>query len=182
MQDHVYVQYLELNSFQTRFREISAQLATHEADLHAFSTSVSHADEANALLDSLDQLSADLAVKSGKARDLIKLGQDLLSDHRFAADCVQPKCSELRRQLQKLEVILEEKRRSVHKFLDLIEGIEAANKWSSSALEHLDRQDQSATSSRPSSLTSAEEDIFSQIRLLLPIKINILTLPNMFFL
>ena len=56
-------------------------------------------------------------------------------------DCVQPKCTELRRLVQKLEVMLGEKRRILHKFLDLIDGIEAANKWSTSALSHLSRQE-----------------------------------------
>ena len=68
-------------------------------------------------------------------------GQDLLDDHRFTVDCVQPKCTELRRLVQKLEVMLGEKRRILHKFLDLIDGIEAANKWSTSALSHLSRQE-----------------------------------------
>ena len=55
--------------------------------------------------------------------DFIRLGQDLLDDHRFAADCVQPKCAELRRMVQKLEMTLNEKKRLLHKFLDLNEGI-----------------------------------------------------------
>ena len=50
-----------------------------------------------------------------------------------------------------------EKRRIVHKFFDLIDGIEATNKWSNSALSHLNRQDDPR-----SSLT--DEDVFSQIR------------------
>ena len=37
--------------------------------------------------------------------------------------------------------MLGEKRRILHKFLDLIDGIEAANKWSTSALSHLSRQE-----------------------------------------
>ena len=84
-------------------------------------------------------------------------GQDLLDDHRFTVDCVQPKCTELRRLVQKLEVMCTEKRRIVHKFFDLIDGIEATNKWSNSALSHLNRQDDPR-----SSLT--DEDVFSQIR------------------
>ncbi len=53
-----------------------------------------------------------------------------------------------------------EKRGILNKFLDLIDGIEAANKWSCSALNHLDRQDQEPATR--SSLT--DEDVFSQIR------------------
>ena len=37
--------------------------------------------------------------------------------------------------------MLGEKRRILHKFLDLIDGIEATNKWSTSALSHLSRQE-----------------------------------------
>ena len=50
--------------------------------------------------------------------------------------------------------MLTEKRRILHKFLDLIDGIEAANKWSASALNHLSRQDSNLS----------DEDVFSQIR------------------
>ena len=53
--------------------------------------------------------------------------------------------------------MLTEKRRILHKFLDLIDGIEAANKWSSSALSHLERQDEPRSS-------MTDEDVFSQIR------------------
>ena len=70
---------------------------------------------------------------------------------------VQPKSSELRRMVQKLEMNLNEKKRLLHKFLDLNEGIEAAKKWSNSALEHLQRQDNPRTS-------LSDEDVFSQIR------------------
>ena len=80
-----------------------------------------------------------------------------MDDHRFTVDCVQPKCSELRRLVQKLDIMLTEKRRILHKFLDLIDGIEAANKWSSSALSHLERQDEPRSS-------MTDEDVFSQIR------------------
>ena len=80
-----------------------------------------------------------------------------MDDHRFTVDCVQPKCSELRRLVQKLDIMLTEKRRILHKFLDLIDGIEAANKWSTSALSHLERQDEPRSS-------MTDEDVFSQIR------------------
>ena len=157
MQDHVYVQYLELNSFQTRFRELSVSLEQVEMNLREFSTSATTVDNANLLLDTLESMEQNLVVESTKARDLIRLGQDLLDDHRFAADCVQPKCAELRRMIQKLEMTLSDKKRLLHKFLDLNEGIEAAKKWSNSSLEHLERQDNPRSS-------LSDEDVFSQIR------------------
>ena len=75
MQDHVYVQYLELNSFQTRFREISASLNQVELSLRDLNASASSVEDANALLDTLDAIAQTLAVESSKARDLIKLGK-----------------------------------------------------------------------------------------------------------
>ena len=86
MQDHVYVQYLELNSFQSRFREISVSLEQVEANLRDFSTGATTVDNANLLLARLETVEQSLAMESTKARDLIRLGQDLLDDHRFAAD------------------------------------------------------------------------------------------------
>ena len=75
MQDHVYVQYLELNSFQTRFREISTSLSAVEISLRDFNASASTVEDANALLDTLDAIAQSLAVESSKAKDLIKLGK-----------------------------------------------------------------------------------------------------------
>ena len=86
MQDHVYVQYLELNSFQSRFREISVSLEQVEANLRDFSTGATTVDNVNLLLATLETVEQSLAMESTKARDLIRLGQDLLDDHRFAAD------------------------------------------------------------------------------------------------
>ena len=59
--------------------------------------------------------------------------------------------------VQKLDCMLQDRKRILHKFLDLMDGIEAANKWCNTALNHLER-----TESPRSSLS--DEDIFSQIR------------------
>ena len=75
MQDHVYVQYLELNSFQTRFREISASLNQVEISLREINVSASTVEDANTLLDALDAIAQTLAVETSKASDLIKLGK-----------------------------------------------------------------------------------------------------------
>ena len=60
MQDHVYVQYLELNSFQSRFREISNSLNAVEISLREFSTAATNVEEANTLLDTLDTINQSL--------------------------------------------------------------------------------------------------------------------------
>lgn len=153
MQDHVYVQYLELNTFQTRFREIANSFAEIERVIRDLPVSGSSMEEVNAALDRVDSCAQTLAIQGTKARDLGKLGQELLGDHNFTADCVQPKCTELKVMCQKQELLLQDKRQILHKFLDLMESLETLNKWCVTATEHLNRV-----------LELQEEDAFSQIR------------------
>lgn len=162
MQDHVYVQYLELNTFQQRFRELANVFAENERLVRDLPVSGSSTEEVNAALDKVDSCAQTLAIEGTKAKSLAKLGQELLSDHNFAADCVQPKCTELKMMCQKLEMLLNEKRRLLHKFLDLMDSLESVNKWCLTASEHLDR-DLDMDRGTPAS-TSHEEDVFSQIR------------------
>ena len=103
MQDHVYVQYLELNTFQSRFRELSATFADSERAVRDLPTGGATAEEVNAALDKVETCAQSLKADGLKARELSKMGQDLLQDHNFAADCVQPKCNELKMMCQKLE-------------------------------------------------------------------------------
>ena len=72
MQDHVYVQYLELNAFQTRFRELNVSLEQVEVSLREFSLSTTTIDNVNILLDTLESMEQNLAMESTKARDLIR--------------------------------------------------------------------------------------------------------------
>ena len=72
MQDHVYVQYLELNAFQTRFRELNVSLEQVEVSLRDFSLSTTTIDNVNILLDTLESMEQNLAMESTKARDLIR--------------------------------------------------------------------------------------------------------------
>ena len=87
----------------------------------------------------IDSVAQSLAVDGAKARELSKIGQELLQDHNFALDCVQPKCSELKMICQKLEHLLTDKRRMLHKFLDLFDGVQSINKWCDTSMDHLSR-------------------------------------------
>ena len=51
MQDHVYVQYLELNAFQTRFRELANTMAANERLVQELPSAGNNTDELNAALD-----------------------------------------------------------------------------------------------------------------------------------
>jgi hypothetical protein len=160
MQDHVYVQYLELNTFQIRFRDLANDFAESLERLNRDLPMVGlgSAEEVNAALDKVDSFSETLAVDVVKARELEKLGQDLLGDHSFVSDCVQPKCSELKMMCSKSKRMQDEKRRVLHKFLDLFDSLESLNKWCATSSNHLDRA--------VGANNTAEEDldVFSQIR------------------
>lgn len=54
---------------------------------------------------------------------------------------------------QKLEDLLVEKRRMLHKFLDLFDGVQSINKWCDTSTDHLNKSGE-----------ERNEDIFSQIR------------------
>ncbi|CAB4067131.1 unnamed protein product [Lepeophtheirus salmonis] len=139
MQDHIYVQYLELNTFQHQFRELANAFAENERESRSIPVSGNTNEEINVALDRLDSCVQTLAIDGSKARDLVKVGQELLADHNFV-DCIQPKCTELKIMCQKLEILLMEKRRILHKFLDLMDSVDSMNKWSSAAGDHLDRK------------------------------------------
>ena len=51
MQDHVYVQYLELNAFQTRFRELANTMAVNERLVQELPAAGNTTEELNAALD-----------------------------------------------------------------------------------------------------------------------------------
>lgn len=50
MQDHVYVQYLELNAFQQRFRELANAMAANERLVHELPAGGNTTEELNAAL------------------------------------------------------------------------------------------------------------------------------------
>uniref|UniRef100_A0A0K2U826 CRAL-TRIO domain-containing protein n=1 Tax=Lepeophtheirus salmonis TaxID=72036 RepID=A0A0K2U826_LEPSM len=156
MQDHIYVQYLELNTFQHQFRELANAFAENERESRSIPVSGNTNEEINVALDRLDSCVQTLAIDGSKARDLVKVGQELLADHNFV-DCIQPKCTELKIMCQKLEILLMEKRRILHKFLDLMDSVDSMNKWSSAAGDHLDRK-------KSVDETDRDDNIFSLIR------------------
>jgi len=98
-----------------------------------------HFNYFNIFQNKIDAFAQSLAVDGAKARELSKIGHELLQDHNFALDSVQPKCSELKTMCQKLDHLLVEKRRMLHKFLDLFEGVQAIGKWCDTSNEHLTR-------------------------------------------
>ena len=67
------------------------------------------------------------------------MGSDLLREHSFVSDCVQPKCGELRAACAKAERAVSARRELLLRFLALFDALEALNKWCSTAAGHLER-------------------------------------------
>ena len=96
--------YEDLTCFQSRFRELANTFAVSERAVRDLPVGGHRtAEEVNAALDKVETCAQSLAHDGARARELSKMGQDLLQDHNFAADCVQPKCNELKMMCQKLE-------------------------------------------------------------------------------
>ena len=69
---------------------MSNALSDCERSCASLPTSGSTVEEVNAGLDRVDSCAQALAIQAARARELAKLGQDLLGEgHAFAADCVQ---------------------------------------------------------------------------------------------
>lgn len=154
MQDHLYVQYVELNQFQIEFRELSNKFNENEKIIKKLTVSGENLEEVSAALDELDSVIEALSVDVIKAKNLAKGGQDLIMEHAFSRDCLEPKCSELKIMCKRQELLFLERRRALLKFLDLFESLENIRKWCQTATEHLSRdKDQ-----------DRDQDLLSQIR------------------
>ena len=154
-QDHLYVQYVELNQFQNEFRELSNKFNENEKIIKKLPMSGSCIEEVNAELDKLDSVIEALTVDVHKAKNLAKAGHELMLEHAFARDCLEPKCTELKILCKRQEILFLERRRALLKFLDLYEALENISKWCETASQHL---------SRDQDMDRGDQDIFSQIR------------------
>jgi len=156
MQDHLYVQYVELNEFQNEFRELCSKFQENEKIISKLPMSGTSLDEVNHCLDQFHQVMEALVPDVMRAKKLEKDGNELILEHSFVRDSLEPKCAELKIMCKRQEVLLLGKRRGLMKFLDLYEALDSMSKWCSTATQHLNR-DQDLD--RPS-----DGDLLSQIR------------------
>ena len=152
MQDHIYVQYLELETFQQRFRDISAQLAHVEAQEGSLCATGNCAEEVDAAFDRLESCAEAARIVGAKALELSGAGAELLAEHEFVADSVRPKCAELDAACARLDANLGAKRRSLLKFRELFDALDSLCKWSTTADTHIERDN------------DENQEAFSQIR------------------
>jgi len=154
MQDQMYVQYVELNTFQTEFRELSHKFSENEKIILKLAITGSNLHEVNEELDKFDNVIEAFSVDVQKANKLSKVGSDLILEHEFARDSLEPKCTELRIMCKRQEILFLERRQTLLKFLDMFEGLENLSKWCMTASQHLN-MDQDM---------DRDMDILSQIR------------------
>lgn len=68
---------------------------------------------------------------------LSKVGNDLIVEHEFARDSLEPKCTQLRIMCKTQEILFLERRQTLLKFLDLFEGLDNLSKWCNTTRQHL---------------------------------------------
>jgi len=155
MQDHLYVQYVELGQFNNQFGDLARKFSENEKVIKKLSLSVSSIDEVNNELDHLDRIIEALSVDALKAKKLSKFGKDLIQHHRFTREALEPKCAEIKVMCKRQEMLFLEKRRILLKLMDLFEALENMSKWCDTAEHHLDKK-------VPRNID--EQDVLSQIR------------------
>ena len=136
-------------------RELSNKFNENEKIIQRLQMSGSCLEEVNAELDKLDSVMEALSIDAHKAKKLAKAGHELIAEHAFARDCLEPKCSELRTMCKRQEILFLERRRSLLKFLDLFDGLENVSKWCTTTTQHLNRDQD---------MDQGDQDVLSQIR------------------
>ena len=89
------------------------------------------------LLDKFDTVVEAVSEDVEAAVALSKLGGDLVLQHEFARDSLEPKCTQLRIMCKTQEILLLERRQTLMKFLDLFDGLTSLTSWCSTATHHL---------------------------------------------
>jgi len=154
IQDQLYVQHVELNSFQTQFRELAFKFSENEKIIRKLPVTGANLHEVNKELDRFDNVMEAFSIDVQRANNLSKVGSDLILEHEFARDSLEPKCTELRIMCKRQEILFLEKRQILLKFLDLFEELEKLSKWCSTATQHMN-MDQDM---------DRDQDTLSQIR------------------
>ena len=146
---------MELNIFQNEFRDLANKFNENEKIIQRLEMRGNCLEEVNTQLDKLDCVMEAMSVDALKAKKLAKAGQQLIAEHAFARDCLEPKCFELKMMCKKQEVLFLERRGALLKFLDLFDGLENMSKWYTTVTQHLNRDQD---------MDQGGQDIFSQIR------------------
>ena len=89
------------------------------------------------LLDKLDNIMEAFTEDIEAAVALSKVGSDLILEHEFARDSLEPKCTQLRIMCKTQEILFLGKRQTLLKFVDLFEGLESLAAWCSTTTQHL---------------------------------------------
>merc|ERR1719232_409702 len=137
IQDQLYVQNIELARFCSQFRDIAGKFEENEKIIRNLPVSGNNLYEVSELLDKFDNVVETLSEDIESAVSLSKLGNELIIEHEFARDSLEPKCTQLRIMCKTQEILFLERRQTLLKGLDLFEGLDSLSKWCSTTTQHL---------------------------------------------
>lgn len=127
--EDLFHQWLELRRFEHKFREIQTNLDRNSKVLNEMSDmgdSVSRVDD---LLAEANQFVEDTSDDIENAKQLKRIGEQLIESKHYAVDSIKPKCVELQRFCDEFSMRLLKRLDSLGKYRDLQERVERANKW-----------------------------------------------------
>ncbi|GAB6021133.1 hypothetical protein CHUAL_003765 [Chamberlinius hualienensis] len=127
--EDMFHQCLELRRFEHKFREIQSNLARNCKvlnEMNDMGDSVARVDD---LLTEANQFVEDTSDDIENAKQLKRIGEQLIDSKHYAVDSIQPKCVELQRFCDEFTVRLQKRLDSLWKYRDLQERVERANKW-----------------------------------------------------
>lgn len=159
MQDQLYVQYVELYQFQTEYRELANKFGENEKIIKKLTVGGSSKEEVNAELDKMDSVIDAFSVDILKVKRLIKTGGEVMIQHSFARESLEPKITELRVLCKRQEQLFRERRDALIQFLNVFDDMEIIEKWNDMANEQISKLDKGVEEE-----ASDEQDILSQIR------------------
>ena len=155
LQDHLYVQYVELDLFQNEFTHLVNKFNENEKELLGLKMSGTSIDDIKTHLDKLDSVMENISVDALRAKRLSKAGQKLIAEHSFTRDFLEPKCFEIKMMCKRQEVLFTERRQALLNFCDLFDSIENVSKWCKTVNQHL-KKDQETM--------ERDQDVLSRIQ------------------
>ncbi|XP_064456974.1 guanine nucleotide exchange factor DBS-like [Ornithodoros turicata] len=128
---------LELRRFEQDFRELQANMEANERELASMQSLGDSVSQVDALLQQLQEFVRLTEDDLEKAEELRRTGKQLIAEGHYAVDCMEPKCLELECMCNRFQELLRQRLDVLHRFRDLQERIDKANKWCSQGVELL---------------------------------------------
>lgn len=130
-------QCLELRKFEQEFRELQANMEANLRELNAMQSMGDSVAQVDVMLQELHEFQSLSEEDIEKAEQLRQAGRELIEGGHYAVDSIEPKCVELERVSADFQEQLKQRLDVLHRFRDLQQRIDKANKWCSQGVELL---------------------------------------------